>query len=159
EIDPATGRPYTYTQLSQQLGDRDIPVDFKFLNGFAQDEWRVLPNLTLNLGIRYEVVLFPVLDERAPFNLSRRVHNDYNNFAPRFGLSWSPAANNRTVIRGGYGIYYDSTALNLVTAAAQVNGRRVLSYTVPGTDVNAPPFGQVLTGSQSTFAATAPDIN
>jgi hypothetical protein len=159
EIDPATGRAYTYTQLSQQLGDRDLALGFRYLNLFAQDEWRVLPNLTLNVGLRYEAAFYPALDDQAPFELSRRVDNDYNNFAPRVGFSWSPSASARTVIRGGYGIYYDSTSLSLMTTAAQVNGRRILSYTIPGSDVNAPAFGQLLSLNQSNFSATAPDIN
>ena len=159
QIDPATGRAYTYTQLGQQLGDRDLPLSFRFLNGFAQDEWRVMPHLTVNIGLRYEAIFYPTLDSQAPFPLSRGINNDYNNFAPRFGFSWSPSANARTVVRGGYGIYYDSTALSLMTTAAQVNGRRILSYTIPGGDVNAPAFGQLLSANQSNFAATAPDIN
>jgi outer membrane receptor protein involved in Fe transport len=118
QADPATGRSYTYTQLSQQLGDRDLPLTFKYFNAFAQAEWRVLPNLTLNLGLRDEAVFFPTLDAEAPYPLSRNVANDHNNFAPRFGFSWSPVSGARTVIRGGYGIYYDSTALSLMTAAA-----------------------------------------
>jgi hypothetical protein len=159
EIDPATGRPYTYTQLSQQLGQRDIPIAFNFFNAFVQDEWRVRRNFTLNLGVRYELLLFPTLDSEAPYPLSRRINNNTLNFAPRFGFSWAPGSRNRTVIRGGYGMYYDSPALSLATTAAAVNGRRVLSYTVPGTDPNAPRFGELLTPGTTAFRATAPDIN
>jgi hypothetical protein len=159
QIDTATGRPYTYTQLSQQLGQRDVPLTFKFLNTFVQDEWRVRPNFTLNLGLRYEAVFYPTLDDQAPYPLSRKINNDYNNFAPRFGFSWSPFNDTRTVVRGGYGMYFDSTALSLMTAAALVNGRRTLSYTIPGTDASAPPFGQLLTANSANFTATAPDIN
>jgi hypothetical protein len=157
--DPSTGRPYAYTQLSQQIGQRDVPLTFNFLNGFAQDEWRVRPNLTLNAGVRYELILFPTLDNDAPHPLSRQLNNDYNNFAPRFGFSWSPFHDTRTVVRGGYGMFYDSGSLSLVTSAAQVNGRRVLSYTIPGTDPNAPRYGEFLSSTSPLFSATAPDIN
>ncbi|MFN7919683.1 MAG: carboxypeptidase regulatory-like domain-containing protein [Bryobacteraceae bacterium] len=158
QTDPATGRPYTYTQLTQQLGERDVPLTFNFINGFVQDEWRARSNLTLNFGLRYELVLFPTLDEKAPYPLSQKINNNYTNFAPRFGFSYAPFGGQRTVIRGGYGIYYDSTALSLATTAAAVNGRRVLSFTVPGTDANAPRFPQLLSDS-SAFRATPPDIN
>lgn len=156
-IDPATNRPYTYTQLSQDLGDNNIALRFNFVNFFLQDEYRVLPNLTLNLGVRYELILFPVLDEQAPYELSRRINNDKNNIAPRIGFSWSPFKNNKTVVRGGYGIYYDSPALVLISNGAQVNGRRVLNYTIPGTDARAPIFPNLLATADPTFA-TPPNV-
>ncbi|MCX6596440.1 MAG: TonB-dependent receptor [Acidobacteria bacterium] len=158
ETDPATGRLYTYTQLSQQFGERDIPLTFNYFNAFLQDEWRVRPNLTLNLGVRYELVLFPTLDDQAPYALSRKINNNNLNFAPRVGFSWAPFGGQRTVVRGGYGMYFDNPALNLAVTAASVNGRRILSYTIPGTDPNAPRFGDVLTNAAS-FRATPPDIN
>jgi hypothetical protein len=156
-IDPSTNRPYSYTTLSQDLGQRDIGLRFNYLNFFAQDEWRVAPSLTLTLGVRYEATLFPTLDEQAPNPLSRKINNDLNNFAPRFGFSWAPG-NRKTVVRGGYGLFYDSTGLDLVVNAAQQNGRRVLAYTIPGTDATAPPFGQILSSAPSAFQI-APDIN
>lgn len=159
ETDPATGRPYTYTQLAQQLGDRDLPLRFNFFNAFVQDEWRAARNFTLNFGIRYELLKFPTLDSEAPNPLSRKINTDGNNFAPRIGFSYSPGKSSRTVIRGGYGIFYDTTSLNLVLTAAQVNGRRVLSYTIPGTDAQAPRFGQSLTAGSTAFRATPPDLN
>lgn len=150
-IDPSTSRPFTYTQLRQELGDPTLALKFNFINFFLQDEYRVLPNLTFNLGIRYELVLFPVLDDQAPLELSRRIKNDTNNWAPRFGFSWSPFGNNRTVVRGGYGMFYDSPSLNLILTGAQVNGRRILSYTIPGTDARAPRFGELLSAGNAAF--------
>ncbi|MBC7925637.1 MAG: TonB-dependent receptor, partial [Bryobacteraceae bacterium] len=47
-IDPATGRPFTYTQLSLQTGDRFLALNYKFLNFFALDEFRITPRFTLN---------------------------------------------------------------------------------------------------------------
>ena len=158
EIDPESGRPYTYTQLTQDIGDRNVGLRFNFLNFFAQDEWRLNRRFTLNIGLRYELVLFPTFDAQAPFELSRGVNNDTNNFAPRFGFSWQPFNDSRTVVRGGYGIYYDSPSLQLPLNAAQFNGRRVLSYVVPGTSPTAPPFGQLLTGGVAAFQQT-PSVN
>ncbi len=151
DIDPATGRAYTYTQLNQQLGDPTLKQKYTFLNFFVQDEFRVRPNLTLNFGVRYELILIPELDAQAPYELSRRVNNDKNNFAPRVGFSWTPFKDNRTVVRGGYGIYYDTPALNLFLNGAQVNGRRLLTYTIPGTDATAPRFGELLTAGNDRF--------
>lgn len=157
QIDPATNRPYTYTQLSQDIGQNEVTLRFHFLNFFAQDEYRVNSRLTLNLGIRYELILFPVLDNQAPFALSQRINNDKNNIAPRIGLSYSPFKDGKTVIRAGYGLFYDSPGLNLASTAAQVNGRRLLNYTVPGTDLRSPVFPNLLSTADPNFQ-TPPNI-
>ena len=156
-IDPATGRPYTYTQLAQELGENSIPLRYHFVNFFVQDEFRLSPRLTLNFGVRYEAVLNPVLDERAPFSLSQRVNNDMNNWAPRFGFSWSPFPDGKTVVRGGYGIFFDNPSLGTSATGALVNGRRLLSYTIPGTDARSPVFPNLLGSADPTFQ-TPPNI-
>ncbi len=158
-IDPATGRPFTYTQLQQDIGDPLVRERFHFLNFFLQDEYRVSPRLSFNLGLRYELILYPVLDSEAPLPLSRSVNRDTNNWAPRVGFSWSPSASNRTVIRGGYGLYYDTPNLGLFLDASVLNGRRLLRYVVPGTDPNAPPFPTLLTAGSPGLRATPPNVN
>ncbi len=106
---------------------------------FLQDDWKVRPNLTLNLGIRYEYTGQPINDlndltvatESGPapvFNpalpLSARVvprlNVDKNNFAPRFGFAYTPHfwkglfGEDATVIRGGYSIAYDPAFYNIL---------------------------------------------
>jgi hypothetical protein len=99
---------------------------------FGQDEWRVRPNLTLSLGLRYEYSQ-PKLDTAGrtfsiiPGAQSARFPNaplgmifpgdpgaprgsnfpDKKNFAPRIGFAWSPEGSSKTSIRGGFGIFYD----------------------------------------------------
>ena len=62
---------------------------------YWQDTWRILPNLTLNFGLRYE------LDSQPSF-----MNTDKDNFAPRLSFAWDPANDHKTVIRGGIGIFY-----------------------------------------------------
>ena len=92
-------------------------------NGFfAQDDWRITPRLTLNVGLRYDVLTWPVevQDRQANFNLATGaidlankngasrsfIDNDYNNFGPRIGFAYQLTRDSKTVVRGGYGIFY-----------------------------------------------------
>jgi outer membrane receptor protein involved in Fe transport len=90
-----------------------------YLAAFAQDDWRVRPRLTLNLGLRYELdtdvknvsrndELNPLV---RPFLQGERTR-DKNNFAPRVGFNWS-TKEGATSIHGGYGIYYDRVTLEI----------------------------------------------
>lgn len=152
-IDPATARPYNYTQLRQSFGERETARRFHFLSAFVQDEVRLSSSVTLNAGLRYEYIVWPVLDADAPFELSRTIPSDGNNVAPRVGVSWLPAGDTKTVIRGGYGLYFDTPSLGLALTAAQSNGRRLLDYVIPGTDAAAPQFPNYLTTAQANFAS------
>ena len=94
-------------------------------SGYFQDDWKVTPRLTLNLGLRYEVATPSVEahNQQANFiyapgsplygtlaiagqngNSRQLINTDRNNFAPRFGFAWQ--VQDKTVIRGGYGIFY-----------------------------------------------------
>jgi hypothetical protein len=155
--DPATGRPFTYSQFVIQGGTPALDTSFDFVNLFVQDEYRVSPRLTLNFGLRYELLLFPTLDKDAPFEASRTIRNDGNNFAPRVGFSWSPFADQKTVVRGSYGVFYDTPGLNIFTNAALINGDRLLSYQIAGGDAAAPAFPNVVEINDPKFV-TRPNI-
>ena len=80
---------------------------------YAQDEWRLAPSLTVNLGLRYDLqydswnqhmdlsrfpTALPLINPSA--------RHDHNNVGPRAGFAWNPGNNGKSVIRGGYGRYY-----------------------------------------------------
>jgi outer membrane receptor protein involved in Fe transport len=102
---------------------------------FAQDDWRVTQQLTLNLGVRYDYqrLACPPVQNPDPLLLSNgldtsRCPKDGNNFAPRAGFSY--AFDNKTVVRGGYGIFYGrTTAIDLGTAHSN-NGINVINVTL-----------------------------
>jgi hypothetical protein len=114
-------------------------------------------NLTLSAGVRYELQNYPVLDPDAPHPLSREVVDDTNNIAPRLGVTWRPLGSERSAVRAGYGLFYDTTSLGLIVNAAQINGRRILSYVVPGTDARAPSYPNLLATADPAFT-TPPSI-
>jgi hypothetical protein len=94
---------------------------------FVQDDFRMTPELTLNLGLRYETAdipfgLFGAMDaESLGAGVPAPARRDNNNWAPRAGFAWSPRHRNllfgdgQAVIRGGYGIGYDVIFYNLLT--------------------------------------------
>src|SRR6266566_4566948 len=84
--------------------------------GFLQDDIKVTPRLTLNLGLRYEYWTNPVGDETQALNAISSVpgvinfgipKTDKNNIAPRVGFAFDPTGSGKTAIRAGFGIYYD----------------------------------------------------
>ena len=82
---------------------------------FGQDQWR-RGNVTLNLGVRYDLEVTPINNPDNPlFKGDEKYAVDKNNVAPRLGFTWNPNGNGRTVIRGGYGLFYDKITLQTTT--------------------------------------------
>ncbi|MEP7075217.1 MAG: TonB-dependent receptor [Acidobacteriota bacterium] len=102
---------------------------------FIQDDWRAMPKLTVNLGLRYDYqsIAKPPITNPDPalvaagFDTGFRP-SDKNNFGPRIGLSY--AFNEKTVIRGGYGIYYGRTPAIMTGTAHSQNGIQVVAIDI-----------------------------
>jgi hypothetical protein len=106
--DFAAGRP---ALRRQSFGESRTNFGVAGFGGFLQNQLRVTPQLTLNLGARYDVERLP-----QPFR------TDKNNFSPRLGLAWSPS--NAWVVRLGLGLYYDRLPLAFLNRAIQKDGVR-----------------------------------
>lgn len=129
---------------------------------FAQDDFRIKPNLTLNLGLRYEnssvpLGFFGATDAQVRAALvPGPVERDNDNFAPRIGFAYSPGGG-RTVIRGGYGISYDILFFNLLVVNANNFPRVVVGRQDNAIDVFpnlAPVTGAPVFNPLATFVNT-----
>lgn len=145
----------------------DTPRHFRWnqFAGFAQDDWKVSPRLTLNLGLRYEVFdsptetagvlsniilgpgsnLFQQIATASVGRVSKLWNTDKKNFAPRIGISWDPQGKGEMVVRSGFSIAYNEPYSNLYTNASRLDPPdAITTYVDPSAFVGPP--GSVLYG-------------
>ena len=171
-IDFALGIPDGALQF---VGDSHRNFRFTSYGIFAQDSFRLRPNLTLNYGLRYELntvlheahgrlsswwpqkytTFLDPTDPNIQSNLTALeasgvvtqngvggvYDGDHNNFAPRIGLSWDPFGNGQTVLRAGYGVFYE-TIIGNIPGNVMLNPPYLPDYFTPFPFASWPdPFG------------------
>ena len=102
--------PSCPTQFSITTGTPLVSVNWFDAGLYAEDEWRIRPNLSFTYGLRFE---------------SQSDIHDHADFAPRLGIAWGLGDGKsapKTVLRGGFGIFYDRFGYNLVQQAERLNG-------------------------------------
>jgi hypothetical protein len=139
-----------YAQLQEQFGTNFAETHTTPINLFAEDHYHVTHNLTFSYGLRWEYRLYPTLNQSAPLAISRNLSNDPHDFAPRFGVAWQVAP--KAVVRGGFGIFYDTLNLRLLSLVDRSNGAQVLSYVINGNVAGAPQYPNAFTGPVSSYA-------
>lgn len=133
----ATNIPSAYTQNFPGAGTSGGTTEpnLSEYGFYAQNDFRVTPKLTLNLGLRYDYqgLACPPIRNPDPLLVSNGVDTgicpkDKNNFGPRTGFSYSP--NEKTVVRGGFGLYYGRTPAIVLGTVHSQNGINVTGVTL-----------------------------
>lgn len=152
---------------------------------FAQDSWKIRPNLTLNYGVRYDYELTETIPPAAQFRdplsgitlsqadllaaqdamgVQQGFPRDKNNWAPRLAVAWDPQNNGKTVIRGAFGLFYDHPLLaiafnsDIADAAQQQQATLTFNSPAPTTFLNA---AQIFQGTVRVcnFVGAIPGVN
>lgn len=132
---------------------------------FVQDDWKVTPSFTVNPGLRYDYqsIAKPQVQNPNAALLAAGYDTsfgpkDKNNFAPRIGMSY--AVDDRSVLRGGYGIYYGRTPAIMTGTAHSQNGIQVVAIDINCTTTPAlcPVYPAVFPSIPTTVAAVTPNL-
>ena len=139
-VDPSTGRPYTYTQYTRAIGQEFTTSQVINQGYFIMDNYRVNSKLMLTYGLRYELFLRPSGLLNPSYPSTGNIPQDFTNWAPRLAFAYDPIGDGRTVIRGGYGIYYNTTVAQTFNTFIRGNGLAVRNLTVTPNQPGAPAF-------------------
>jgi hypothetical protein len=178
------GRCWT-SDFQQGIGSPGIKFHTNEYNFFAQDDFRVSPRFTLNVGLRWEYIQMPSaplpnqnttgtvtantiipFDSRTVGEATSSLPSDKDNFGPRIGFAYDITGDAKNVIRGGFGIYYgriqNSTIYNALVNTGNPGGqaqRRVTRLLGSGSSAtlnpNAPVFPNILPESALSFQGGA----
>ncbi len=134
-------RPFSY---SVNQGDGYLVFWQKEFGLFVQDTIRVLPNLSISAGLRYD---------------KQNYLSDHNNFSPRLSFAFAPDRRRKTVLRGGAGIFYDRTGIGTIADRLRFDGQRLRQVTISDPGYPDPlSSGATLASKPSNVVRFAPDL-
>lgn len=140
------------TSYTQGFGSFDFSIPTNAVAAWVQDDWKISPRLTLNLGVRYDNdlgIFNPNLTLKSGIQTPH--YNDNKLFQPRLGFVWDVTGSRKTVIRGGTGLFYADIQANQTYDDTLFNGETTISPAVQATAGNPinllSPFGSI-TGDQ-----------
>jgi hypothetical protein len=165
QLDPTTWdyahmSPYV-TSYTQGFGNFNTDIKRNIFGSWIQDDWKALPRLTVNMGLRYDNDLGLITAGNDTINgIVTPKHGNNVNFAPRAGFAYDAFGTGKTVLRGGAGIYFAEIIANQSIDAQLFNGVQTVQAAVAssafGSSFNIlnPFAGQ----DTNTFVQNAPNI-
>jgi hypothetical protein len=170
-----TGTYPCYSSLSQGFGPPAFAINTTDYGFFGQDNWKLTPRLSLELGLRWDYEQLPppfsnlvtAAGTFVPYSQLNNTPSDKANFGPRIGFAYDPFGSGNTVVRGGYGLYYgritNGNLLNVRLSTGSPNGQFTTTFKPAAQGVTATnPLGTIPAGPQfpnivaSAAAAGAP---
>ena len=137
----AAGERFVQAFAGQGTTGATTHPDIDEYSFFVQDQWRVVHDVTVNAGLRYDLQRFakPAITNPDPQLAAAGIdtgtlNTDTNNWGPRIGVAWAPTGH-RYVVRGGYGLFYGRTPSIMVGTAHSNNGINVQTITFTGSQV------------------------
>ncbi|MFP5229701.1 MAG: carboxypeptidase regulatory-like domain-containing protein [Acidobacteriota bacterium] len=160
-----TGRYPCYSRFRQTLGPTKWRFETADYAGYAANEWKLGQRLSLTLGARYEYEQLPDTNSalvNADIPQTARLAHDRAGLGPRGGFAWDVLGGGRTILRGGFGIYYarvpNATVFSALTSTGTARSPRTYSYRP--LDVGAPVFPYVFASDETPYVnPNAPNHN
>ncbi len=151
-----------YINFSQAAGNPTFSFSMPYYGFYVQDSYRLLPHLTLEMGIREDFQVYPQPAANFAFPLTGQYPNQFQRVAPRLGFAWQPRE--KTVVRGGFGQFYTNmNGLNYRNAVIS-NGLASQQTSFEASYISGPPnqqtptFPDIIPANSSLFGAS-PDIS
>jgi hypothetical protein len=131
-VPPAIPTTWGNAYLPSTTGAFNESLTHQYEGLFIEDQWKVSNRLTINYGLRWDLET----------GLENAIGRDYSNFGPRIGLAFAPGA--KTVIRAGFGIFYDRFSLPFVFVTDPERPVVIPGVTLPGVGKNSATAGWIL---------------
>lgn len=163
ELTGNTAGTQLWTSFSQTIGNPVVDLTIKDTAVFAQDQYQVTPRLTLNLGLRYDYSALPQPTVVNPdYPATGRIPTFKGAIAPRVGFAYSLDSQNKTVVRGGYGIFYARYPGGLINSLILGNGlyqKSISLQTAADKSSSGLIFPNVLPTNSSTYNPPAGSVS